>query len=334
MVGDLPKSLSIGSSVKEGEIVDIQVALQSNLESLMNRSRSHPYASRSTDLAPGTDASGSNGALDRDDDTAHRRRRSSNVAAPRLDEIREASYRDGAALLIGDEEDDERSPLVSGPSSRPASRSHQTPKDRSRSYGAVTDSVGGLTIPGPQYLSPDGRSGSSRSRSRIRSPPRTVKTPHRKSSTETSSNSNNDIAENITPTPGRGRDNGSRLLSPVSSRAETGRTRRLSEVQRLGDDSSGDEGGDVARGLVRSGGGTMFGGKAGMGEAGAQMELDPADELDAEDLEIAMGQDGKEVRQWSEALRVRFNVQCNEYWLIRTCRRSCPCWCGRRCRSF
>lgn len=80
---------------------------------------------------------------------------------------------------------------------------------------------------------------------------------------------------------------------------------------RFGDDSSGDEGGDVARGLLATGAGAVFGGRSGMGMTPAGntggtigMEVDPAEELDAEDLELPIAEDGKEGRVWTEAIRV------------------------------
>lgn len=78
-----------------------------------------------------------------------------------------------------------------------------------------------------------------------------------------------------------------------------------------GDDSSGDEGGDVARGLLVTGGGPMLGAShsAGLG-LGAQgmvsngMEYDPAEELTYDELELPMNDEGLEVRVWSDAMRV------------------------------
>jgi MATE family multidrug resistance protein len=110
----------------------------------------------------------------------------------------------------------------------------------------------------------------------------------------------------------RGRLADERPLSPVSTRyrAGHGRHRRDSQATtRFADDSSGDEGGDVLRGLAATGGGAVFGsGRVGMGMTPSAspggMEVDPAEELDAEDLELPMTDDGHEARQWAEALRV------------------------------
>ena len=88
-----------------------------------------------------------------------------------------------------------------------------------------------------------------------------------------------------------------------------GHRKRQSIASRIADDSSGDEGGDVARGLAAGGGGAMFGGRTGLGMipangVTASMDFDPVEELDAGDLEVPVAQDGLEVREWSEALRV------------------------------
>jgi len=120
------------------------------------------------------------------------------------------------------------------------------------------------------------------------------------------------------PSPeARGRPTASRSLprsrhsSRTSTRLDspTRHRKRQSVTTRFADDSSGDEGGDVARGLVASGGGAMFGGRAGLGitpaAGGTGMDLDPVEELDAHALELPVAQDGLEIRVWTEALRVR-----------------------------
>ena len=120
----------------------------------------------------------------------------------------------------------------------------------------------------------------------------------------------------------RGRAVDSRPLSPVSTRASE--TMSLLQRRRVsigfGDESSGEEGGDVARGLLGSGGG-VFLGRAGMGMtpstagpgpsgptsgglAGLGLDFDPVEELDAEDLQLPLTQDGREVRVWTEAFKV------------------------------
>lgn len=51
----------------------------------------------------------------------------------------------------------------------------------------------------------------------------------------------------------------------------------------------------------------MFGARAGLGmtpSGGGVMELDPVEELDAQDLGVPIDEEGKEIRLASEALRV------------------------------
>lgn len=68
----------------------------------------------------------------------------------------------------------------------------------------------------------------------------------------------------------------------------------------------------MARGLAATGGGAMFGRQAGLGmtpssAGGAElglMEDDPAELLGPEELELPTNEEGIEVRQWPEALRV------------------------------
>ena len=74
-----------------------------------------------------------------------------------------------------------------------------------------------------------------------------------------------------------------------------------------GDDSSGDDGGDLARGLLVSGGGPMLGASHGLGNTGmasSGMDFDPAEELTFDDLELPVNDEGLEVRVWSDAMRV------------------------------
>jgi MATE family multidrug resistance protein len=74
-----------------------------------------------------------------------------------------------------------------------------------------------------------------------------------------------------------------------------------------GDDSSGDDGGDLARGLLQSGGGPMLGaghGLGGQGMVSAGMDFDPAEELTYDELELPINEEGLEVRVWSDAMRV------------------------------
>lgn len=77
------------------------------------------------------------------------------------------------------------------------------------------------------------------------------------------------------------------------------------------DDSSGDEAGDVTRGLLGSGGGSILGaghstglGIGAQGMVAAGMEYDPAEELNCEDLELPINDQGLEVRVWQDAMKV------------------------------
>jgi MATE family multidrug resistance protein len=297
----------------------------SNLESLINRSRTHPHARRSS---RSSDQEGFHGRIqpltphvppqqlqDQPDSPTEpaavppTRRLSAFGQAidqhqHRIPTIREASYDDGAAILLGDDDDDadterdERSSLLT--SARKG--------DRRRSYGATSEPVGHRADRrdrGDRRRSDTSRrgAGTSRSRSVARTPPR--RDPLPLSATESSSTL-------ATEEDSRGRDTEERPLSPVSSRysIDGGRHRRGSMAARFGDDSSGDEGGDVVRGLLATGGGAAFGARVGMGANAAgpagstQLEVDPAEELCAEDLELPIADDGSEGRDWTEAFRV------------------------------
>ena len=234
---------------------------------------------------------------------------------------------DDTAILLADDEDDtqasrgddERSSLlVHKKKDRRASK-------RRKSYGTTTTSepVGhqnGQRVP-RRKSDAGGTAGDSRSRSTVRVPPR--RNPHlhlhmssdpdRASSFSTEYDHGNDDDDHHHDTA-RGRGMDATPLSPVSTKMSESisvyRGRRMSMTTRFADDSSGDEGGDVGRGLAVTGGVAMFGGRAGLGmtpnQPGASgfIDVDPADELNAVDLELPVAEDGKEVRVWSEALRV------------------------------
>jgi hypothetical protein len=98
----------------------------------------------------------------------------------------------------------------------------------------------------------------------------------------------------------RGRDRYERPLSretsPVtvkSTLSAIGHPRRMSVTTRFEEDSSGDEGGDVARGLAATGGAAIMGTRPGLGfvptGATGQMDLDPVEELTPEELEVPTG---------------------------------------------
>lgn len=230
---------------------------------------------------------------------------------PRIGTIREASYDDGAAILLGDDGDDERD----GEDERSSLLAPSRRKSRRQSYGATSEPVGqrgdrvdrsGRRRRSDAQNVP--RAGTSRSRSVARTPPRKEPVSGFTPVELTADDMIAPAEEGV-----RGRDTDERPLSPVSTKysLEGSRQRRGSMATRFGDDSSGDEGGDVARGLLATGAGAVFGGRAGMGmtpagtaNGAATMELDPAEELDAEDLELPIADDGREGREWTEAIRV------------------------------
>ena len=234
---------------------------------------------------------------------------------PRIGTIREASYDDGAAIMFGDEADDEterderdeRSTLLG---------SRREP--RRQSYGATSEPIAWkmdkIERAGRRRSDAHRPAGTSRSRSKARTPPRREPLPHTSTTDttstiqdETDDNEEDDFPKDFE----RGRGTDERPLSPVSTKysGDGFRRRRESVTTRFADDSSGDEGGDVARGLAATGGGAVFGGRVGLGmlpggTSGGVMDLDPAEELDAEDLELPLADDGREAREWTEALRV------------------------------
>ncbi|WWC62677.1 uncharacterized protein I303_105274 [Kwoniella dejecticola CBS 10117] len=284
--------------------------------------------------------------------TAGRRRPSAAASAhghgPHIGTIQEASYED--AIIFHDDDDldadgdesNERSKLLDRDwSSRRASRASR------KSYGSTSAPLGagagsrrnsrksrsmeGLGGNGMTMTSSNNRhpGGNSRSRSKARTPPRKDHLPHahdkhegasRDSSaapSEAEDGNESDDGDNQAGRRGRGKNARplSRTSSPyISDIGLPGPGRRQSVTVRMADDSSGDEGGDVARGLVQSAGGAMFGGRAGLGMTpGTQggvgpMDLDPVEELDAVDLELPVDEEGVEVRVWQEALRAELPI--------------------------
>lgn len=228
----------------------------------------------------------------------------------------------------------------SGRSGKSARSGMGRPGDR-RSYGStgevfapnmrMTPSIPATGAVGASAPRRASKAGSSRSRSQARTPPKRVKGQREPrasghgdgDATPPSASEDDEFDDGETTPMARGRDTDSRPLSrnasPVSSRMSRYSTapsaqnfgairgRRASDAMRLGGDSSGDEGGDVARGLAASGGGVMFGGRSGLGMApgeGLEGLLDPAEELGPQDLELPTDLEGREVRHWAEALRV------------------------------
>ncbi|WRT67868.1 uncharacterized protein IL334_004842 [Kwoniella shivajii] len=276
----------------------------------------------------------------------------SNGLTPQIGTIQEASYEEAIIFHDDDDHDDqsninERSTLLDRDWT---SNSRRASRNSRRSYGATSAPLGRN---GRRQKSVDGftsTGGNSRSRSKARTPPRKESNNnhlhhhnhhnhshhrHHKSEGGEDSSSINDSSINDQSEPednedssdrrgrGRGRGTTARALSSTSSPYSSSNHgaplpstgRRMSVTVRIADDSSGDEGGDVARGLVQSAGGAMFGGRAGLGMTpsqagtnGGPMELDPVEELDAQDLELPVDQQGVEVRVWSEALRAELPI--------------------------
>ncbi|WVQ73147.1 hypothetical protein IAR50_002711 [Cryptococcus sp. DSM 104548] len=287
-MSNFPHSAAIGTSLSTSPY-----AVQSNLETLINRSRTHPHPHRVSegDLQPPSPTTATR--EEAASATPARRRPSNTSHIPQVGTIQEASYED--ALIFQDDDDDaqtdhkgEQSKLLAQDWRRSGSRQSR------RSYGATSAPLGAFTDSTRRHRSMDGLSaGTSRSRSKARTPPRHDCDILRK---EGESSSDDDSSSTR-----RGRPHSSRPLSRASFSS-----RRYSTTIRLGDESSGDEG-DLARGLLGSGGHAVFAGSGRVGELTA-MDLDPVIELDAADLEVPIDQDGKEVREWRAALKAEFPV--------------------------
>jgi MATE family multidrug resistance protein len=222
------------------------------------------------------------------------------------------------------EEDDEheaneRTGLMSQPHSRRTSRGRRTsygttsePLKDSLLKGVHRNSLSMSSAPGHGH---DKKAGNSRSRSKVRSPPREPRGEEDGPSSETHddrrsirshrSNRSNATARGLGSGGYRGRDVEERPLSPMMALTKARRESVASWFN--GDDSSGDDGGDVTRGLLAPGGGPMMGAGHGLGGTGmvaSGMDFDPAEELDCEDLELPVDEQGLEVRVWSDAMRV------------------------------
>lgn len=317
-------------------------AVQSNLEQLINRSRTHPNPRRPSQSSEhhGVFTGGftpihpeDNDAAEGDDGDAGQsksRRPSEYVHGSRMQTVREASYDDGAALMFdpsddeADGEGDERSRMLA--SRRKSRRSSVGSKSSKRNYGTMSEPFAFTPAVGPAggqgRRKSDSRTGNSRSRSAARTPPRHTPVDGHVFSDEELSGAG--VTAGQAPRPSspsqasiavssRGRDRDSRRLSHSTASPHISK-RRLSVSTRFADDSSGDEGGDVARGLVATGAAGMFGGAAtGLGMTPAAgpvaaniLDLDPAEELDAQDLQVKKDNQGLEIREWSQALRVSY----------------------------
>ncbi|RXK35738.1 MATE family multidrug resistance protein [Tremella mesenterica] len=208
---------------------------------------------------------------------------------------------------------DENTPLTKGVRTRRQSER----SNRSRlSYGTISTPLSMRRKSAAHH----GQSGTSRSRSKARTPPR--KQPIRESASIESSEggiptfvSQQQEDDVSSPETLRGRNVTSRPLSRSNSTTDIINESTYSNLsfrnENMGastkytstEDFSGDEDEDVIRGLVGNGGDVLFGGKMGLGLVGGGMDIDPAEELNAQDLELPVGDDGRELRVWTEALR-------------------------------
>jgi len=301
-----------------------QVAVQTNLETLINRARNNPLSGAGRRYSDATEVdhpSGSNARYYEGGFVAG----GLGHGGHRPNTIREVSYDEGAIFLEDDEEDrNERTGLLSQPQSRRQSQN----RGRRTSYGTTSEPLkdpslrnahrGSLSMSSAQ---PEGKKpGTSRSRSKVRSPPRKARGEEDGPSADThddrrSIRSHRSNRSNATANGRhgqgqgsggyRGRDVEERPLSPIMALTKARRESVASWFN--GDDSSGDDGGDLARGLLQSGGGPMLGaghGLGGTGMASAGMDFDPAEELTYDELELPVNDQGLEVRVWSDAMRV------------------------------
>lgn len=304
------------------------LAVQTNLESLIKRAQQNPLsvaARRLSDADVADHPSGSNAKFYGPEYATHSHSHSLTHPHGRPSTIREVSYDEGAIFLDDDDDEgdrdraaaggdknDERTGLVSSGSSQPGSRRQS--RGRRTSYGTMTSTSEPLKDPSATHhqgrgsvSSHNGKAGNSRSRSKVRSPPRRSgrgdEEDDRRSVRSVRSNRSHRSNQS------RGRDLEERPLSPHMAMTKA---RRESIASWFGaDDSSGDEAADVTRGLLGSGGGSMLGaghstglGIGAQGMVAAGMEYDPAEELNCEDLELPVNDQGLEVRVWQDAMKV------------------------------
>ncbi|WWC70853.1 uncharacterized protein I206_104805 [Kwoniella pini CBS 10737] len=340
-MSNFPHSSSIAASLSTSPY-----AVQSNLENLINRARVHPHPRRgSTATYPDHEPNEDSSPFEESAPTITpgRRRPSTainpaNPVGPQIGTIQEASYED--AIIFHDDDDiedsNERSKLLdkdwSSSSRRESRTSRKSYGSTSRRNSRKSRSIEGLSGNGMKMTSSSSSNhtgGNSRSRSKARTPPRKDNLNHHHHHHH-QYDKDHDISRDSSNVPSeedveieedgrRGRGKNSRPLSRTSSPYISdvglpGPGRRQSVTVRMADDSSGDEGGDVVRGLVQSAGGAMFGGRSGLGmntgiQGGAgPMDLDPVEELDAVDLELPVNEEGVEIRIWQDALRAELPI--------------------------
>ncbi|OXG27238.1 MATE family multidrug resistance protein [Cryptococcus neoformans Ze90-1] len=317
-MSNYPHSSAIASSLSTSPY-----ALQSNLENLISRSRTHPHPHRVAGehspphhnnhlQQPSPSYSHPVEGSDNDLDKSTTGHTLAAHHAPRVGTIQEASFDE--PLIFQDDEDSistdrqrgERTTLLNHDWKRRVSRTSR------RSYGAASAPLGAHEGSW-QASSVDGLGvGNSRSRSKARTPPRRESEHGRK-------DRDGDVAqprgvpaqsssdEDSTSTR-RGRLQGSRPLSHTSSPYSSPTSPFRSKTVRVADESSDeDEGGDLARGLLATSGTGVFAGSGRVGDAGL-MDLDPVEELDAEDLELPVGEDGTEVRDRTKAFKAELPI--------------------------
>jgi len=298
-------------------------AVQTNLETLITRARNNPLSGAARRLSDATEVDHPSGSNARFYEGAYA---SGGLGhgGNRPNTIREVSYDEGAIFLDDEDEDrNERTGLLSQTHSRRQSQN----RGRRTSYGTTSEPLKDPSLRnhrGSLSLSsalPEGKkAGNSRSRSKVRSPPRKSRGEEDGPSADIhddrrsikSHRSNRSNTTNTGRHGGgqgsggyRGRDVEERPLSPILALTKARRESVASWFN--GDDSSGDDGGDLARGLLQSGGGPMLGaghGLGGQGMVSAGMDFDPAEELTFDELELPVNEDGMEVRVWSDAMRV------------------------------
>lgn len=296
----------------------MEEAVQSNLENLIKRAQSNPLSQRRLSDTEGADHPSGSNARFYDAHYAPQGRPST---------IREVSYDEGAIFLDDEDNDDDRErererhgDERSGLLSQSASRRQSQNRGRRTSYGTMTSASASEPLKDPSSAHHgrgsvsmgNGKAGNSRSRSKVRSPPRRSRGDEdgeaAAADDRRSIRSGRSHRSNHSNAHHRGRDAEERPLSPHMTMTKA---RRESIASWFGDDSSGDEGGDVARGLLVTSGGPMLGaghsaglGLGAQGIAATGMEYDPAEELTYGDLELPVNDKGLEVRVWSDAMRV------------------------------
>ncbi|KIR57117.1 MATE family multidrug resistance protein [Cryptococcus gattii Ru294] len=317
-MSNYPHSAAIASSLSTSPY-----ALQSNLENLISRSRTHPHPQRVAGehsppyhnnhlRQPSPSHPHPEEGFDDDFGKSTTGQLPAAHHAPRVGTIEEASpeepliFQDDEDNLSTDRQPGERSSLLNHDWKRRVSRTSR------RSYGTASAPVGAHED-SRRVSSVDALgAGNSRSRSKARTPPRRESVHGRK-----------DKGEDVAQPPGvpaqyssdedststrRGRLPGSRALSHTSSPYTSPTSPFRNMILRVADESSDeDEGGDLARGLLATSGTGVFAGSGRIGDAGL-MELDPVEELDAEDLELPVEEDGKEARDRTSAIKAELPI--------------------------